>query len=139
MDGGETVRLAISATGPALDSEIDPRFGRCRYFVIVDPDRMEVEAVENSGGSSGGGAGVATAQTLAGKDISAVLTGNCGPNAYQVLAAGGIKVVAGASGKVRDAVVDFQSGKLKAVSQPSVAAHAGMSRGMGRGRDTRWR
>jgi predicted Fe-Mo cluster-binding NifX family protein len=139
MDGGETVRLAISAMGPGLDSEIDPRFGRCRYFVIVDPDRMVVEAVENPGGSSGGGAGVATAQTLAGKDISAVLTGNCGPNAYQVLAAAGITVVTGASGKVRDAVDDFQSGKLKAVSQPNTAAHAGMGKENGRGRDTGWR
>ena len=127
------MKIAITATAASLDAEIDPRFGRCQYFVIADPDTMEFEALENSGATAGGGAGISTAQTIAGKGIEAVLTGNCGPNAYQVLTAAGIKVVTGVSGKVQDAIQNYKSGKLKASSQPNVAEHFGMGRGMGRG------
>jgi predicted Fe-Mo cluster-binding NifX family protein len=128
------MKIAITATASNLDADINPRFGRCQYFVIADPDTMEFEALENSGATAGGGAGIATAQTLAGKNIEAVLTGNCGPNAYEVLAAAGIKVITGVSGKVREAIQSYKSGKLKASSQPNVADHFGAGRGMGRGR-----
>ena len=87
--------MQITATAPNLNADIDPRFGRCQYFIIADPDTMEFEALENSGATAGGGAGIATAQTLVSKSIEAVLTGNCGPNAYEALAAAGIKVVTG--------------------------------------------
>jgi predicted Fe-Mo cluster-binding NifX family protein len=133
------MKIAVSAMGTTLDTEIDPRFGRCQYFIIVDPDTMEFEALENSGAMAGSGAGISTAQTIAGKGIEAVLTGNCGPNAYQVLSAAGIKVVTGVSGKVGDAIQSYKSGKLKASSQPNVAGHFGMGRGMGRGRGMGWR
>lgn len=128
------MKIAITANATNLDAEIDPRFGRCRYFIIADPDTMEFEALENSGALAGGGAGISTVQTIAGKDIEAVLTGNCGPNAYQVLSAAGIKVVTGVSGRVREAIQDYKSGKLRASAQPNVAEHFGMGRGMGRGR-----
>ena len=128
------MKIAITTTAPNLDADIDPRFGRCQYFIIADPDTMEFEALENSGATAGGGAGIATAQTLAGKSIEAVLTGNCGPNAYEVLAAAGIKVITGVSGKVREAIQSYKSGKLQASSQPNVAGHFGTGGGMGRGR-----
>jgi predicted Fe-Mo cluster-binding NifX family protein len=133
------MKIAISAMGTTLDAEIDPRFGRCQYFIIVDADTMQFEVVENSGAMAGGGAGISTAQTIAGKGIEAVLTGNCGPNAYQVLSAAGIKVVTGVSGKVREAIQDYKSGKLKASSQPNVVGHFGMGGGMERGRGMGWR
>jgi predicted Fe-Mo cluster-binding NifX family protein len=133
------MKIAISATGPALDAKIDPRFGRCQYFIIVDPETMQFEALENSGAIAGGGAGISTAQMIAGKGVEAVLTGNCGPNAYQVLSAAGIKVITGVAGKVQDAIESYKSGKLKASSQPNVAGHFGMGRGMGRGRGMGWR
>jgi predicted Fe-Mo cluster-binding NifX family protein len=130
------MKIAITANGPDLDADIDPRFGRCQYFIILDPDTMEFEALENSGAIASGGAGISTAQTIAGKGVEAVLTGNCGPNAYQVLEAAGIKVVTGLSGKVRDAIQNYKSGKLKTSSQPSVPGHFGMGRGTARGRGT---
>ena len=123
------MKIAITATGPALDAEIDPRFGRCQYFVIVDPETMQFEAVENSSAVAGGGAGVSTAQMIVGKGVEAVLTGNCGPNAYQVLSAAGVKVVTGVAGKVQGAIHGYKSGTLKASSQPNVTAHFGMGRG----------
>jgi predicted Fe-Mo cluster-binding NifX family protein len=129
------MKIAITATVPNLDADIDPRFGRCQYFIIADSDTMEFETLENSGAAAGGGAGIATAQTLTDKSIEAVLTGNCGPNAYQVLSGAGIKVVTGVSGKVREAIKSYKSGKLKASSQPNVAGHFGIGGGgMGRGR-----
>ena len=127
------MKIAVSATQPSVDADIDPRFGRCQYFLIIDPDTMQFEAIENAGGMASGGAGIATAQMIAGKGVEAVITGNCGPNAYQVLSTAGIKVVTGVSGKAQDAVESYKSGKLQASSQPNVAGHFGMGRGMRRG------
>ena len=123
------MKIAVSAIGPALDAEIDPRFGRCRYFVIVNPDTKEFESLENSSATAGGGAGISAAQSITGKGIEVVLTGNCGPNAYQVLSGAGIKVITGVTGKVKDAVEDYKSGRLKVSSQPNVKAHFGNGRG----------
>ena len=132
------MKIAVSATGPSLDTEVDPCFGRCQYFLIVDPDTMQFDALENTGALAGGGAGISTAQMIASKGVEAVLTGNCGPNAFQVLSAAGIKVVTGASGIVRDAIQGYKSGNLQVTSQPNVPGHFGMGRGrgmgMGRGR-----
>jgi predicted Fe-Mo cluster-binding NifX family protein len=127
------MKIAVSAMQPSLDADIDPRFGRCLYFLIIDPDTMQFEALENSGAMAGGGAGISTAQMIAGKGVEVVLTGNCGPNAYEVLSAAGIKVFTGVAGKVQDAIAGYKLGKFKASSQPNVAGHFGMGRGMGRG------
>jgi predicted Fe-Mo cluster-binding NifX family protein len=127
------MKIAITANGPALDARIDPRFGRCQYFIIVDPETMQFEALENSGAMAGSGAGISTAQMIAGKGVEVVLTGNCGPNAYEVLSAAGIKVVTGVAGKVQDVVEGYKVGKLQASSQPNVAGHFGMGRGRGMG------
>jgi len=86
------MRIAITAAGPTLDAEVDPRFGRCPYFIIVDPETMEFEAVDNSSAMAAGGAGISAAQAIAGKGVQAVLTGNCGPNAYGVLSSADIQV-----------------------------------------------
>lgn len=128
------MKIALSASEPTLDAEVDPRFGRCRYFIIIDPGNMEFEAVENSGAQVGGGAGIATAQMITEKGVEAVLTGNCGPNAFQVLSAAGIKVVTGVSGKVRDTVQGYKAGSLQPASQPNVPGHFGKGMGHGRGR-----
>ena len=127
------MRIAVSASEPTLDAEVDPRFGRCQYFIIVDPENMEFESIENSGALTVGGTGIATAQMIAGKGTEAVLTGNCGPNAFKVLSAAGIKVVTGVSGKVQDAVRDYKAGKYRANSQPNVSGHFGMGGGRGAG------
>jgi len=120
------MKIALSANAPGLDADIDPRFGRCQYFAIGDTDTMKFEFIENSSMAAGGGAGISAAQTIVDKGVKAVLTGNCGPNAYQVLEAAGVQVITGVSGTVKQAINDFKAGKLKAASQPSVKAHHGM-------------
>jgi predicted Fe-Mo cluster-binding NifX family protein len=131
------MRIAISANSPDLNADVDPRFGRCQYFIIVDPDTLDFEVMTNSSGIGSGGTGISTAQSIAGKGLEVVLTGNCGPNAYQVLSAAGIKVITGVSGKVKDAIKSYKAGNLQLSSQPNVAGHFGMARGAGIGRGMR--
>ncbi|MFC1911070.1 NifB/NifX family molybdenum-iron cluster-binding protein [Chloroflexota bacterium] len=128
------MKIAVSATAPGLDAEVDPRFGRCQYFIIVDPQTMEFEALDNSNAMAAGGAGISTAQMIAGKGVGVVLTGNCGPNAYQTLSAAGIQVITGVSGKIKGAIEAYKAGKLQPNAQPSVGSHYGMGAGMGMGR-----
>ncbi|MBN1162963.1 MAG: NifB/NifX family molybdenum-iron cluster-binding protein [Candidatus Krumholzibacteriota bacterium] len=128
------MRIAVSATGPHLDDAVETRFGRCAYFIIVDPESMEFEAFENPNIALGGGAGIQSAQFLSGREVSVVLTGNCGPNAFTTFGAAGIKVVTGVGGSVRQAVQSYREGKLPSASAPSVPGHFGSGRGGGGGR-----
>ncbi len=121
------MKIVVSATGPDLDSEVDPRFGRCQYLIFVESDTMDFESTNNAASGASGGAGIATGQTVVNKDAQAVLTGNIGPNAHNVLSQAGIQVMTGVSGKVRDAVEAFKKGNLNEASAPTVKAHAGMS------------
>lgn len=124
----------MTALSGNLEAQIDPRFGRCPYFVIVDSETMEFEAVPNTASGSMSGAGIQAAQTVASKGAEVLITGNVGPNAFQALSATGIKVVTGAFGNVREVIEKYKSGGLKETSSPTVRGHFGMGRGRGRGR-----
>ena len=87
------MRIAVTAQGEDLDSAVDPRFGRCRSFIIVDPESDGFEVFSNEGVMASGGAGTQSAQFLADKGVDAVITGNVGPNAARALEAAGIKIV----------------------------------------------
>jgi len=119
------MKVAVTSRGATLDDQVDPRFGRCANFVIVETEDMSFEAVANSNAAAGGGAGIQSAQSVAGRDVKAVLTGNCGPNAFRTLDAAGIKVVVGAAGTVREAVEAYKAGNLKAAGGPNVESHTG--------------
>ncbi|MBW2011165.1 MAG: NifB/NifX family molybdenum-iron cluster-binding protein [Deltaproteobacteria bacterium] len=127
------MKLAVSSTGPGLDDAVESRFGRCAYFLIIDPDTMEFEALPNPNITQGGGAGIQSAQLMAEKNVTVVLTGNCGPNAFQTFGAAGIQVITGISGQVRQAVEQYKSGALAKSSEPNVQSHFGMGGGGGRG------
>jgi len=120
------LKVAVSASGPSLDASVDLRFGRCAYFVIVETDNMQFEAIPNSAQYAGGGAGIQPAQTVASKGVQAVLTGNVGLNAYQALSAAGIQIVTGAYGTVREAVMRHKQGELRSTSSPTAPMHYGM-------------
>lgn len=129
------MKVAVSAIGKDLDSQIDPRFGRCQYFIIVDSDTMEFEAIGNPNINATGGAGIQSGQMMAEKGVKVVLTGNVGPNAFQTLSAAGIQIITGVAGTVKDAIQQFKSGQLKPVQDATVPGHFGMGAGMGRGMD----
>ena len=121
------MKVAVTSRGTTLDDAVDPRFGRCAHFVIVETDDMSFEAVANSNAAAGGGAGIQSAQLVSEKDAKVVLTGNCGPNAFRTLEAAGIQVVIGAGGTVREAVEEYKAGRLKSTGGPNVESHAGMN------------
>ena len=127
------MKICVSASSDSLDANVDPRFGRCPYFVVVDSETMKFSAILNDSTNAAHGAGIQAAQTVANMGAKVVITGNVGPNAFNVLSATGIKIVTGASGSVRDAVEKYKSGQLQETGNPTVGGHFGMGKGQGRG------
>ena len=125
------MKIAISSTGPNLDDAVDPRFGRCAYYLFVDPATLEFEALANTNWEVGGGAGINSAKLMVDKGVSVVLTGSCGPNAIQVFNQNTIHVIAGVDGTVREAVLQFSAGSLK--SAPVAKSDANLEGRYGRG------
>ncbi|KAF5416996.1 MAG: hypothetical protein C5S49_04040 [Candidatus Methanogaster sp.] len=121
------MKICVTSTGPSLDAPVDPRFGRCQYFMIVDSETMEYEAMQNPSIGASGGAGIQAAQTVASKGVDVVVTGNLGPNAVQTLTAAGIEMATGASGTVRDCVEQYKSGGLSQTTSPTVPEYSGLS------------
>ena len=129
------MKIAISSQGTGLSAQVDPRFGRCQYFIVIDPETMQFESLENSNIMAGGGAGISTAQVMVDKEVQVVLTGNCGPNAYETLSAAGIRVITGVSGTIQEAVNGYNADRFQPTSQPNVDSHFGMGMGGGMGSD----
>jgi len=122
------MKIAITAKGNSLESEIDPRFGRCSHFLVIDIDTMKFEPISNESAMASGGAGIQAAQTVAKTEVKAVVTGNMGPNAFQTLSAAGIKVFIGANGTIKEAIEKYKKGELKETEAPNVGSHSGMRR-----------
>ena len=131
------MKIAVSAVGNTLDAQVDQRFGRCSYFVIVDSETMMAEAIPNMAAGAMGGAGIQAAQNIASKGVKVVITGNVGPNAFQTLSAAGIEIITGASGTVRETIEKYKKGELSKTGTPTVRGHFGMGMGAGRGQGRR--
>lgn len=135
------MKIAVSALGPDLDSQIDQRFGRCEQFLIIDTETMEAHAYPNEGNSQTSGAGVQAAAFILVRGAGAVLTGTCGPKAMDVFNAEGIPVYTGQAGSVRQAVLAFKDGILAATGPgpdnsretPAPPTRRGVGGGGGRG------
>lgn len=122
------MKIAVSSDGTVLESNVDPRFGRCPYYIIYDTESNEFKSVENKSGQAAGGAGIQAAQTISDMKIESVITGNIGPNAFRVLSAASIKVYSGATGSIKDAVEKFKKGGYHETTGPDVGSHYGMDR-----------
>ena len=131
------MKICVTATANSLDAQIDPRFGRCSYLVIIDSETVQFEAIPNMAAGATGGAGIQVAQTITSKGVKLLITGNIGPKAFGALSAAGIEIVTGAFGTIREAVEKFKRGELKKTGAPTVGGHFGMG-GRGGGRDV-WR
>ena len=127
------MRVVVSAMGEGLEAAVSPVFGRCPVYVFVNTENMEFDAMPNPAMSAPGGAGIQGAQFAVSQGAQAVLTGNVGPNAFNVLQAAGVAVYSVSSGTVRQAVEALNSGQLQPVSTPTSGLHRGMGGGMGRG------
>lgn len=122
------MRTAVTSTGETLDSEVDPRFGRAAFFLVVDTDSMDFSAIKNDNVAAAGGAGISSAKAVIDAGAEAVLTGNCGPNAEQTLRAAGVKLYTGATGTVSNAVELLKRGQLSEAEGPNVKPHFGQDR-----------
>jgi len=142
------MKIAVSSSGKNLDSLIDPRFGRCAYFLLVETDNMSFEVFDNQSMASGGGAGIQSAQFISSKGAKAVITGNCGPNAVKTLTAAGIEVFLENTGIVREVLQKYKNKELTSTDMANASEYSGLGdrtsfgrgmglggqRGMGRGR-----
>ncbi|MFC1808949.1 NifB/NifX family molybdenum-iron cluster-binding protein [Candidatus Omnitrophota bacterium] len=119
------MNICVTAQGNTLDAEIDSRFGRCQYFIIVDSDTLDHEVIENKNVAAGG-AGIQAGQLMCDKGVDVVLTGNVGPNAFQTLQAANIKVITGVSGNIRKVLEKYENNELTSpIEKPSVDSHFG--------------
>lgn len=115
------MKIAVSTSGKTLESMVDERFGRAPYFLIIEDD--EIEVLENPNLSAGGGVGVQTAQMLADRGVEAVIAGNFGPKAFQVLLAAGIKAYSASDKKVSEAIELLKQDKLEPMQGANKSSH----------------
>lgn len=107
------MKIAVSSQGDTLDSQLDPRFGRAAYILVVDTETLEFEAFDNNENKNAfKGAGIQAAAMVSDKDAKALLTGFCGPNAFKTLEAAGVKVVNDQSGRIIDVIQKFKQGDV---------------------------
>ena len=108
------MKVAISATGDNLSSSVDRRFGRCPWLLFVDTESLKCEAVENRSADAASGAGTACAQLALEKEVDAVISGQVGPNAYEVLRQAGVKIfVVSQDISVREAIDRYKNNELR--------------------------
>lgn len=127
------MKVVITSEGSTMEDPVDPRFGRCRTFLVTDTEKEEVQAVPNDAAALGGGAGIQAAQNVVDMGAEAVITGQLGPKAAQAIQAAGIPVYVGASGTAREALKSFKEGRLKTLQRPAPGTGMGRGRGMGPG------
>jgi predicted Fe-Mo cluster-binding NifX family protein len=120
------MKIAISAMDKDPNAQIDPRFGRAPYFVMVDTETMDFQMFDNDSCNHPSGAGIQTASFIAALGVGAVLTGNCGPKAMQALTEAGIQVFTGHGGTVQEAVDRYTNGSMTATVTATVAEKSGI-------------
>jgi predicted Fe-Mo cluster-binding NifX family protein len=114
------MKIAITSTGTEWDSAVEPRFGRCPYFALVDTESGAFEAKANPFRDAAGGAGIQAAQWVVDQGVSALLTGHCGPKSVAVLDDADIRVVEDVAGTVREAVARYTQTAGQAVARPEL-------------------
>lgn len=119
------MKICITAVSNNLESQLESRFGRSPWFIVIDPETMEYEAVPNSALKSMHGAGIQAARLVAEKGVNVVISGNIGPNAYSALSSEGITVIAGVSGIVKNVIERYNKGELRQLKSPTVKGHSG--------------
>jgi predicted Fe-Mo cluster-binding NifX family protein len=118
------MKIAISSKGTELSSQVDPRFGRAPYILLVDTETMAYEVLDNAANANAfKGAGIQAATMVYNSGAQVLMTGYCGPKAFQTLQQAGIKVVSDTSGTVLQAVETFKSDQVQYLETPNAEAH----------------
>ena len=123
MKGGP-MKIAVSSIEGTLEGRVDERFGRCRKLVICDPEAKTVEVLDNNSNMGlAQGAGIQTAQNVVNAGAKAVISGHFGPKAFQVLGSAGIEAYSAMNMTVKEALAQFQEGKLTKLTGADVSSH----------------
>lgn len=110
------MKIIITATSPTLDSEVDPRFGRGAYLLMIDTATLDWQAYPNPGATASGGAGIQAAQFVTEHQAEAVVSGDFGPHAFEALNAAHLPMyVFGDCRTVREVIAQFQAGQLRRI------------------------
>jgi len=118
------MKVAVTSQGRELTSPVDPRFGRARYFILVDTETGQATAADNSQNlNAAQGAGIQAGRNVVELGAAAVITGHVGPKAFATLQAGGVRVYTGASGSVAEAIEQLKAGKLQQSTGADVEGH----------------
>ncbi len=118
------MKVAVTAKGGQLSDEVDPRFGRAPYILIVDTETMKFDAIDNNDNVNAfKGAGIQAATMISEKGAEVLLTGYCGPNAFKTVDAAGIKVVSDVTGTVEEAVSAFLAGPVEYSTGANAEGH----------------
>ncbi|HLB73421.1 MAG TPA: NifB/NifX family molybdenum-iron cluster-binding protein [Sedimentisphaerales bacterium] len=118
------MKIAITAQGEELSSEMDLRFGRAKWLIVVDAETGDFQSHDNKVNlNAAQGAGIQTGRNIANLGVEAVVTGNVGPNAFKTLSAAGVRIFLAEKQTVQDAIDSFKAGKLKEVSGANVEGH----------------
>ena len=118
------MKIAVTAQGKEISSEIDLRFGRAKWLIVIDTETGDFQAHDNLVNLNAvQGAGIQTGQNIANLGVDAVITGNVGPNAFKTLNATNVKIFLSETQTVQDAVDSFKAGKLEEVKQANVEGH----------------
>ncbi len=118
------MKIAITAKGADLTSEVDPRFGRAALIIIIDSETMEITVLDNSANATSfKGAGIQAATMIHDRGAQVLMTGYCGPKAFQTLQAAGIKVISDVSGTVGEALALFKKGEVQYLESANAEAH----------------
>ena len=115
------MKIAVTSQGTDLDAQVDPRFGRAAYILIVDSETLDFEVLDNKENANAlKGAGIQAGTMVNDKGAEVLLTGFCGPNAFKVMKAANIRVANDASGSVSEAVTAYLDGKLPLADKANV-------------------
>lgn len=118
------MKIVVSSTGKSLEDLLDKRFGRCEYFQVYNTETKEVKVINNEGQNASGGAGIAAANQIVDENVEIVITGNLGPNAFEIISENNIKAYKCESLSISEVLKKYESNELEEI-KISGAKHQG--------------
>ena len=118
------MKLIFTTNGNNLDAQLDPSFGRAPNFLLHDPESGAIQVIGNQQNlNAAQGAGIQAAQTIVKAGAQALITGHCGPKAFRVLSAAGVKVYNTDAPTISEALSRFRAGQLTEAVTANVEGH----------------
>jgi|SRR3712207_62114 len=117
------MKIAISATGKTMESLLDVRFGRCEYFQVHDTESGDIKILDNKGQDASGGAGIAATNQLIGEKVDVIITGNLGPNAFELIEKSGIRAYKSENNIISSVLEKYKNGELEEIKISGPAHH----------------